>query len=69
NVHSKLDQAFGKFDLDENLRNETEKIRGKLRTQMDLQMHAFKEFIDIEDNQRAWKAKITQMTHQRHRLA
>ncbi len=50
NVHSKLDQAFGKFDLDENLRNETEKSRGKLRTQMDLQMHAFKEFIDIEDN-------------------
>jgi hypothetical protein len=36
NVHSKLDQAFGKLDLDENLRNETEKIRGKLRTQLDL---------------------------------
>ena len=50
NVHSKLDHAFGKLDLEENMRNETEKIRGKLRTQMDLQMHAFKEFIDIEDN-------------------
>ena len=69
NVHSKLDQAFGKLDLDENLRNETEKIRGKLRTQMDLQMHAFKEFVDIEDNQRAWKAKETQIAHHRHRLA
>ena len=30
NVHSKLDQAFGKLDLDENLRNETKyKIRAK----------------------------------------
>jgi len=36
---------------------------------MDLQMHAFKEFVDIEDNQRAWKAKETQIAHHRHRLA
>ena len=32
NVHSKLDQAFGRLDLEESMRNETEKIRGKLRT-------------------------------------
>jgi hypothetical protein len=36
---------------------------------MVLQMHAFKELVDIEDNQRAWRAKETQMVHQRHRLS
>jgi hypothetical protein len=32
-------------------------------------MRAFKEFIDLEDNERAGKAKAKQMMHQRHRLA
>jgi hypothetical protein len=36
NVVNKLDSAFGRLDLDEPIRLETEKVRGKMRREIDL---------------------------------
>jgi hypothetical protein len=45
-----LDQAFGRIDVDEPIRIETEKVRTKKRRELDLQIRAFKEFVDLEEN-------------------
>lgn len=68
NIVNRLDQAFGKLDLDEPIRLETEKVKGKLRRELDLQVRAFKEFIDLEENQKASCAKTQQIEHQSYRL-
>ena len=57
NVSNMLDQAFGRIDVDEPIRIETEKVRTKKRRELDLQIRAFKEFVDLEENQRASTAK------------
>lgn len=36
NIVNRLDQAFGKLDLEEPIRIETEKVKGKLRRELDL---------------------------------
>ncbi len=43
---TKLEEAFGKLDIDEVLRLETEKIKGIMRKDLSLKMRVFKEFID-----------------------
>ena len=63
NIVNKLDYSFGRLDLDEPIRVETDKVKTKLRRELDLQVRAFKEFIDLEENQRASAAKQQQIAH------
>lgn len=69
NISSKLDMSFGKLDLDESLRQETDKMKAVFRRELDLQLRAFKHFVDMSDNERAAKAKTQQNEHQGYRLA
>ena len=57
NLSSKLDMAFGKLDLEESLRQETEKMKAVFRRELDLSLRAFKQFVDMSDNERAAKTK------------
>ena len=63
NIVNRLDYSFGRLDLDEPIRVETDKVKTKLRRELDLQVRAFKEFIDLEENQRASAAKQQQIAH------
>jgi len=68
NVANMLDSAFGRVEVEEPVRIETEKVRTKKRRELDLQIRAFKEFIDLEENQRASTAKQQQTAHQSFRM-
>jgi hypothetical protein len=69
NLSSKLDMAFGKLDLEESLRQETEKMKAVFRRELDMQLRAFKQFVDMNDNEKAAEEKEQQTSHQGYRLA
>lgn len=68
NFINRLDNAFGRLDLQEGLRLETERDKILLRRDLEQQVRSFKEFIDLDDNQRAESAKQQQIQHQEFRL-
>ena len=56
--------AFGELDLDDSLRQDTEKMKAVLRRELDMQLRAFKQFVNMPDNEGAAKEKEQQTSHQ-----
>ena len=50
NVTNKLEIAFNKIEIDENMRLYIDKIKQLLRRELEQQLRTFKEFIDLEEN-------------------
>lgn len=57
NFVNRLDNAFGRLDLEEGIRLQTEREKMILRRDLEQQVRSFKEFIALDDNQRAGSAK------------
>ena len=50
NVQNKLDIAFGKIEIDETIRLDVDKLKHLAKRDLDQQCRIFKEFIDLEEN-------------------
>ncbi|CDW72147.1 UNKNOWN [Stylonychia lemnae] len=68
NAHNKLEVAFAKLEIDEQSRIEVEKVKLQAKRELDTQTRIFKEFIDLEENNKVAMVKQQQIEHQNFRL-
>ena len=68
NTSNKVDLAFGKLEVTDALRLDVEKIKISAKKELDLQLRVFKEFVDLEDNNKLAHVRIQQKEHQSFRL-
>eukprot|EP00347_Sterkiella_histriomuscorum_P011761 403371198 len=68
-IQNKLDVAFGKLEYEDSLRLDAEKIKSQAKRDLDTQTRIFKEFIDLEENNKVAFVKHQQIEHQNFRLA
>jgi hypothetical protein len=53
----KLDNAFDKVDFEPAIRMDIERVKIKLKREMDEKLKAFKEFIDLEESKKVSQNK------------